>query len=179
VDLAFITVTAVLWIAATGGTSSPDLVFFWGAKAQRFASREPWTSSSWQPFHMFIHPYYPPLVTNVYALASMVAGRLVWMAAVLTFPLLLGGLALGRQASSGAPRRVRRAYSALAVAATIRRTESDVGGSGGMPLILFESFAIALLARGRRPAGVPHPRRNPRRRGLVQGGGLPPSSQPP
>ena len=147
--LALVTVAAVFWIAAVGAASSPDLVFFWGAKAQRFAlARTVDLELLRHPFHMFIHPYYPPLVTNVYALASMVAGRFVWMAAVLTFPLLLGALAFGlpgilRQRLGAT---AAAACSALAVAAIgYAGTETDVGGNGEMPLILFESLSVALL----------------------------------
>ena len=87
---------ACLLLTASGGASSPDLLFFWGPKAQQFAaSRTIDVAFLKAPFHAFMHAYYPPLVTNLYAFASMVAGRLAWTAAFLTFPLLLGALALG------------------------------------------------------------------------------------
>ncbi len=135
--------------AASGAASSPDLLFFWGPKAQAYAQGgtiDPEFLGS--AFHQFMHPYYPPLVTNLFAFASMAAGRLPWTAAILTFPLLLAALALGLPGLLG--ERVGRAraaaISALAVAAiAYAGLEADIGGNGEMPLLTFEALAMGLL----------------------------------
>jgi len=136
--------------AWSGSASSPDLVFFWGAKAQQFAAARTIDVPFLQDgFHRFMHLYYPPLVTNVYAFATMLAGRMAWTAAVMTFPLLLAALAAGLPGVLGTllPRTAAAAWSALAIAAVAYAgMEADVGGNGEMPLLLFETLAVALLA---------------------------------
>lgn len=145
--------------AWTGSASSPDLVFFWGAKAQQFAAAKtidvPFLENV---FHRYMHVYYPPLVTNLYAFATMLAGRFAWTAAVLTFPLLLAALAAALPSLLGGrlPRASAASFSGLAVAAiAYAGIETDVGGNGEMPLLLFETLAAALLVSPRaREAGV-------------------------
>ncbi len=77
------------------------------------------------PLQDDLHPSYPPLVTNLYALGTIVAGRFPWGAATLTFPLLLALLSLGLPGvlRRAAPRRLARACSALLV--------SSLGFCGG------------------------------------------------
>jgi hypothetical protein len=154
-------VAAALAAAASGAASSPDLLFFWGPKAQHSAmARTIDPAFLGGAFHNFMHPYYPPLVTNLYAFASMAAGRLPWTAAILTFPLILGALALGLP---GVLRRsIGRPYafaaSALAIGAmTCVGIEADIGGNGEMPLLLFETLATAVLlspAAAQRPMQI-------------------------
>lgn len=142
-------VALALVAAWSGAASSPDLVFFWGPKAQAFAQARTVDPAFLGAPHLeFMHPYYPPLVTNLFAFASMAAGRMVWTSAVLTFPLLLGALALGLPGLlRDRPGRDRAAAaSALAVAVTAYAgMQADVGGNGEMPLLVFEALAIALL----------------------------------
>ena len=135
--------------AWSGSATSPDLVFFWGAKAQQFAAAKTIDVPFLQdPYHRYMHLYYPPLVTNVFAFATMLAGRVAWNAAVLTFPLLLAALAVGLPSlfRASLPRPAAAACSALAVAAVaFAGIEADVGGNGEMPLLLFETLGAALL----------------------------------
>ncbi len=135
--------------AASGAASSPDLLFFWGPKAQQYAlARTIDPAFLGSVFHQFMHPYYPPLVTNIFAFASMAAGRLPWTAAILTFPVLLAALALGLPGllRERAGRARAAAISALAVAAIAYiGMEADIGGNGEMPLLVFETLAMALL----------------------------------
>jgi hypothetical protein len=150
-------VAAILAVRSDSATS-PDLFFFWGAKAQQFAAARTVDVAFLQNFfHRYMHLYYPPLVTNVYAFATMAAGRFPWSAAILTFPLLLGALAAGLPGLLGAQltRRSVAAWSALAVAAiAYAGMEADVAGNGEMPLLLFEVLAAALLvsAESARPS---------------------------
>ncbi|MGE5414846.1 MAG: hypothetical protein ACM3NW_11760, partial [Syntrophomonadaceae bacterium] len=67
---------AAAWL---GSATSPDLFFFWGTKAQEFALAGEIDAAYLQaPFHAFLHPYYPPLVTNLGAFAAMAIGRFSW-----------------------------------------------------------------------------------------------------
>ena len=147
--VSFAAVAAAFVAAAAGAASSPDLLFFWGPKAQAYAiARTIDPGFLGNAFHRFMHPYYPPLVTNVYAFASMAAGRLPWTAAILTFPALLAALALGLPGTlpRGIGRARAAAVAALAVAAiAYAGIEADIGGNGEMPLLLFETLAMALL----------------------------------
>jgi len=141
---------AVAFLATwSGAATSPDLIFFWGAKAQQFAAARTIDVPFLQNvFHRYMHLYYPPFVTNVYAFATMAAGRFPWTAATLTFPLLLGALAVGLPGilRTRVERRAAAALSALAIAAiACAGIEADVAGNAEMPLLLFETMAIALL----------------------------------
>jgi hypothetical protein len=78
----------------------------------------------------------------------MTAGRMSWTGATLTFPVLLGALALGLPgALSGRLGAARAAaISALTVSAiAYLGIEADVAGNAEMTLLLFETLAIALL----------------------------------
>jgi hypothetical protein len=147
--LSAVCIACAFLATAAGSASSPDLIFFWGPKAQRFAlSRTVDAAYLGDPLLSYMHAYYPPLVTNLYALASMAAGRMSWTSATLLFPLLLGALALAvpglLRAAVPAPRAA--AASALAVGAiAVIGMEADIGGNGEMPLLLFEATAVALL----------------------------------
>jgi hypothetical protein len=147
--LAAVAVLAAFLAAAAGAASSPDLIFFWGPKAQQYAvARTVDARFLAEPFHQYMHPYYPPLVTNLYAFASMAAGRMAWTAATLVFPLLLAALALSLPGvlRAGVSRAASASGSALIVC-TIAYfgIEADIGGNGEMPLLFFETLSAALL----------------------------------
>lgn len=147
--LALLAVLAAMAAARAGAASSPDLLFFWGPKAQQFALARTFDEAFMRnEVHGYMHAYYPPLVTNLGAFASIAAGRFVWTAAVLTFPLLLAALALGLPGvlRASLPRTAAAATSALVVAAIgLIGMEADIGGNGEMPLLAFETLAMALL----------------------------------
>ena len=142
-------VAAALVATASGGATSPDLLFFWGPKAQQFAISRTFDAAFMRdPLHHHMHAYYPPLVTNLGAFASMTAGRMSWTGATLTFPVLLGALAAGLPGTlSGRLGAARAAaVSALTVSAiAYLGIEADVAGNAEMALLLFETLAIALL----------------------------------
>jgi hypothetical protein len=147
--IACIAVLAALAATLGGAATSADLVFFWGAKAQQFAAaRGVDTEFLRDPAYQYMHPYYPPLVANVFAFATMAAGRFVWTAAALTFPLALGALAA---ALPGVLRLTTSARAAAATSALVVATlacigsQADVAGNADMPLLLFETLAMALL----------------------------------
>ncbi|HEY2796795.1 MAG TPA: hypothetical protein VGK26_02795 [Thermoanaerobaculia bacterium] len=147
--LSAVSVSAAFLATAAGSASSPDLIFFWGPKAQRFAlSRTVDAAYLGDPSLAYMHAYYPPLVTNLYALASMAAGRMSWTAATLLFPLLLAALAaaLPGLLRMGVPAARAAAAAALAVGAiAVIGMEADIAGNGEMPLLLFEATGVGLL----------------------------------
>jgi len=147
--LSALAVAAALVATASAAATSPDLFFFWGPKAQQFALARGFDAAFMrEEFHQHMHAYYPPLVTNLAAFASMAAGRMSWTGALLTFPLLLGGLAIGLPGALGRATGSARsaALSALTVGALgYLGIEANVAGNAEMPLLLFETLAVALL----------------------------------
>ena len=147
--IAAVAVLVALAATASAAATSPDLLLFWGPKAQAFAvARTVDASLLRDPLLNYLHVSYPPLVTNLYAFASIAAGRLGWGAATLTFPLCLAALALALPGvlRSAAPRRLAWAASALTISALgFLGNEFDVAGNGEPWLWLFETLAMALL----------------------------------
>jgi hypothetical protein len=144
-----VSVLAALAAAASASATSPDLLLFWGPKAQAFAAARTVDAAFLRdPFLGYMHTSYPPLVTNLYAFASIVAGRFAWGAATLAFPLAVGVLALALPGvlRRAVPRRIAWASSALVVSAFgFLGNELDVGGNGDSWLWLFETLAMATL----------------------------------
>ena len=154
--LAGAAVAAALAATMAGAAGSTDLLFFWGPKAQAFASARTIDASFLaSPRASHMHPYYPPLVTNLYAFASIAAGRFAWGAATLTFPILLAALAIALPSLLRLSERplAPRAVSALVVSAlALLGFESEVAGNADPWLLLFETLSLALLL-----APAPHP----------------------
>ncbi|HEY3204908.1 MAG TPA: hypothetical protein VGL03_14755, partial [Thermoanaerobaculia bacterium] len=102
-----------------------------------------------EPFHFYMQLSYPPLVTNVYALCTMVAGRFPWGAAAITFPLLVALFAAGLPGvlKAAVSRGRAVAWTSLAVATiSVGGVAALIAGNGEMPLLAFESMAVAILA---------------------------------
>jgi hypothetical protein len=142
-------VAAALFATFAGAASSTDLFHFWGPKTEAFASARTidavFLRAAW---HGHLHPDYPPLVTNLFAFATLGAGRFPWGAATYTFPLLLAALAVALPGILSADRPRAEAYgvAALAVAAaSLLGIAYLVAGNGDMVLLFFEAAAIALL----------------------------------
>lgn len=144
-----ISVLAAVGAAISGLATSADLLLFWGPKAQQFAAaRTIDVSFLAAPFLEYLHIYYPPLVTNVYAFATMIAGRFPWGAATLTFPVLLAATAIGLRGilttEPDAPSPA--ATSALATSAiALLGIHAMVAGNAEPFLLFFEILAVALL----------------------------------
>ena len=143
------TVAAALYATFAAATASTDLFHFWGPKAQAFAAARTidaeFLRAAW---HGHLHPDYPPLVTNIFAFATLAAGRLPWQAVPYTFPLVLAALAAGLHGILAAdrPRRDAHAVAALAVtAAGLLGIAYLAAGNGDALLLFFEACAIALL----------------------------------
>jgi hypothetical protein len=147
-------VTAIAVLAALAATvaarsTSPDLLLFWGPKAQQFAAARTIDAAYLgAPYLEYLHVYYPPLVTNVFAFGAMIAGRFPWGAATLTFPFLLAATAV---ALFGILKTARPAFAAAATTAlttsalALLGIHSSVAGNAEPFLLFFEIAAIALL----------------------------------
>ena len=85
ITISAVSAAAALYAALTASATSMDLFLFWGPKAEAFASARTIDAEFLQA-HLNMHPDYPPLVTNVFAFATMLAGRFPWGAATLAFP---------------------------------------------------------------------------------------------
>jgi hypothetical protein len=151
IALAVIAVSTLAALLATlaARSTSPDLLLFWGPKAQQFAAARTIDAGFLSaPYLEYLHVYYPPLVTNVFAFGAIAAGRLPWLAATLTFPLLLTATAVGLfgilRADAPAPRAA--AATALVVSALgLAGIQSSVAGNAEPFLLFFELLAVALL----------------------------------
>jgi len=147
--LSGVSLLAALVATASSAATSPDLLLFWGPKAQAFAAAGTIDASFLRnPDLVYMHPSYPPLVANLFALPTRVAGRLPWGAVSLTFPLLLAilGLTLPGALRLGVPRRIAWAVSAFVVSVLgFLGVELSVAGNADPWLWTFETLAVALL----------------------------------
>jgi hypothetical protein len=149
-------VAVALLATISGAAGSSDLLLFWGPKAQAFArARTIDVAFLASPQASHMHPYYPPLVTNLYAAATMLAGGFSWGAATLTFPLLLAALAVALPSLLSRAERPFVPAAALVVSSlALLGAEADIAGNADMALLLFEVLGLALLlASG--PIGTP------------------------
>ena len=139
----------VAFLATLAGRSSPDLLLFWGPKAQQFAAARTIDLDFLRaPFREYLHIYYPPLVTNLFAFPAMIAGRFPWGAATLTFPLLLGATAIGltgtlRTDSGTAPAAATAALTTSAMA--LLGIHALVAGNADSFLLFFEIVGLSIL----------------------------------
>ncbi len=146
-----IAVSVVAALAATvdGRSTSTDLLLFWGPKAQQFAiARTIDANFLGAPLLEYLHVYYPPLVTNVFAFGAMIAGRFPWGAATLTFPLVLAATAIGlagvlKTGSGASPAAATTALATSALA--LVGIDAMVAGNADSFLLFYELLALALL----------------------------------
>lgn len=147
--LAAVSVGLVFAASVSASATSPDLLLFWGPKAQAFAAAGTIDASFLRDDALrYMHPSYPPLVSNLLAFATQVAGRFPWGAAALTLPALLAVLALALPGALAlaAPRRIGWAASALILAALGYLGHAlSMAGNADPWLWTFETLAIALL----------------------------------
>ncbi len=137
------------WTLVTSAATSVDFLFFWGAKAARFAQTRGIDAEllRW-PFFGHAVPDYPPVVPVLQAWGALAAGRmpwrfvpatsLVWLAAAL--PLLRD--LLRRRLTDDAAAAVG-AFWIAALAASLAFSLS--GGNAEAPLLFFETIAVAAL----------------------------------
>jgi hypothetical protein len=150
--VAAVAVGAVALCTLAGKTASPDILFHWGPKAQRFASARGIDAAYFHlPFHDYMRPDYPPLVPNLYAWATLMSGHFSWEAAIWLFPILLAltGVAAGGIMSLRLDDEARASGRAFLVATLgAIGIASTFGGIAEMPLLFFEVSGLALLLFG-------------------------------
>jgi hypothetical protein len=132
-----------------GRSTSPDLLLFWGPKAQQFAAARTIDADFLSaPYMQYLHVYYPPLVTNVFAFPAMIAGRFPWGAAAQTFPLLLAATAIGLAGilkTQSLPPRAAATAALAACAIALLGIYASVAGNAEPFLLYFEILGVALL----------------------------------
>lgn len=140
---------AALVAAATSAATSADLILVWGVKGERFAAARTYDLALLgDPVMSYVNVAYPPLLPNLYAFASLAAGRFAWGAALILFPALVLALALGLADSvSGKNRRPADLPCAALLAGVLASAGGPllVAGNGDMPLLFFEVLSMALL----------------------------------
>ena len=146
--LIWVSLAAALAATVAGISTSTDLAFFWGPKAQQFAIARTIARFLSAPFLEYLHVFYPPLVTNVFALGAMAAGRFPWGAVTLTFPMLLGATAIGlagilKTGSGPAPAAATTALVTSGI--SLIGVRAMVAGNADPFLLFFEILAVALL----------------------------------
>ncbi len=137
------------YVAGSGRATSDDLLLFWGPKGQHFAQAagsDPAYLTSRSQF--VLRPDYPPLVPFLYAWGALFAGRLPWLAAVLTLPLcvLLSALSFWNAAREAIP--ARQAAEGTLLLVTLLAFPLGVSlcaGNGEPPLLFFEVLALSAL----------------------------------
>ncbi|MDQ2979679.1 MAG: hypothetical protein M3R62_10705 [Acidobacteriota bacterium] len=142
-------VVAAAASALSSAATSPDLILFWGPKAEVFAAALGIDDNFLgEPFLRYLHTSYPPLVTNIYAFATMAAGRFSWMGAVATFPLLLSAAvaALPGVLRLAVPRREAIAgAAAIAASLAFLGHRLEIAGNADMALLVYAALATAVL----------------------------------
>lgn len=137
-----------------GQTTSPDLLYFWGPKAQRFAeARTIDPTFLGNPLLDYLHSDYPPLLTNLYAFATIAAGSFSWWASIVLFPVLLGatGIVVASILASEYSRDWASLHAGLMTCALgVVGIQAMISGVAEMPLLFFEMVAVALLILERR-----------------------------
>lgn len=138
--------------ALTSRATSIDFLYFWGAKAQRFAEIGAIDAKLLaDPFAVHMHSNYPPLLPLTYAWGVEVAGRLPWQFGLATCAIwLVVGVPLLRDllALRLAPDRAAMASSFWFLAFALAVPASLSAGNAEPPLVLFSSVAVAALLCG-------------------------------
>ena len=147
------------YASLTARATSADLLFFWGAKAERFASAGGIDVAFLKDRnHWAIHTDYPPLLPSLWAFASLCAGRFAWGASLATLTiaaaflvLAVWGLARTSENECGAT------WAAALVAAMLAATwpVSGTAGNADPILIFFEGTALLLVIFAGSKPGAP------------------------
>jgi len=148
-----VTAVAVLVFGAAAWTlraTHPDFIYHWGIKGRKFLLAGgpdfAYLSHGW---NHFIHPDYPRLIPELYALTSLPAGRfsepvlLLW--SVVFFAALLVALrqALDRGGLASTPRQAVLAFLALGLGAFA--IGHRLAGGADLPLALALAAALPVL----------------------------------
>jgi hypothetical protein len=148
------------YAALTARATSADLLLFWGAKAERFASAGRIDVAFLKdPYHWGLHTDYPPLLPSLWAFASLCAGRFAWGGSLATLPIFAGYLVLAAWGLARLDLDERGAAASAALVAALLAAVlpvSQTAGNADPLLLFFESTALFLMTFGRgRPGAAP------------------------
>jgi hypothetical protein len=133
--------------AGTARATSPDLLLFWGAKAERFAAVRALDASYLaRPEHFLMHSDYPPLLPLLSAAGTLAAGRLPWGATLLLLPVfvLFSALVFWAWAQPILGGRAAGDLAALLTALLgYGLVSASCAGNAEPPLLFFEVAALA------------------------------------
>jgi hypothetical protein len=133
--LAFTLLTA--YGVLTARETCADLLYFWGAKAVRFAAARGIDVAFLKaPDHFLMHPDYPPLVPLLYAWGAMIAGGFSYWGPLLLTAVLLGLTALLVPGRGG---------GLMAALLAFGYAQALAAGAADPILILFEVAALSAL----------------------------------
>ena len=137
--LVFILLT--VYGVATARETTPDLLFFWGPKAQRFWMYQKIDVEFLKfPHYYLMHPDYPPLQPLVYAFGSLAAHRFSWWGALFTTPLFVLAAALAFRGFT------RNRWFTILLAAILGYGIALGRAAGGADPLLYLFEVIALCA---------------------------------
>jgi hypothetical protein len=146
--LALVAIGVLVLTIASGAATSFDLLFFWGAKGQRFAlSHGIDVGFLRDPAHGLMHPDYPPLLPFYYAWTMLGSGQLDWWGAVLSAPalLLLATCAVWGVASGQRHPHAAGLTALFACMFSLLFIQNAVGGNAEPMLVFFETVALVSL----------------------------------
>jgi len=158
--LIVLTLAAATYAAGTGRATSTDLLFFWGAKGQRFAqARSIDVGFLKDPAHLLMHSDYPPMLPCLYAWSALVAGKFAWGAALLSLPVFLTLAVLTFYGFARRALKVREALEQASLLAALLAFVMIAGYTAGNAeplLVYFEVTALsALIFAAYRREGIP------------------------
>lgn len=135
-------VSLTIYGVATARETTPDLLFFWGPKAQRFWMYEKIDVDFLKfPHYYLMHPDYPPLQPLVNAFGSLAAHRFSWWGALYTTPLFVLAAVLAFRGFSH-----HRWFTVLLAAILAYGIALARSAGGADPLLyLFEVIALSAL----------------------------------
>jgi len=148
----------ITYAAFTTRATAADLLLFWGAKAERFAI----AGGIDVPFlrdrnHWALHSDYPPMLSCVWAFASLVAGRFAWGACLATLPVFAGLLVLAAWGLARLELDERGAAASAALLAAVLAATLPIAATAGNAdpvLLFFEGTALLLLVFARERPGA-------------------------
>ena len=150
----------IAYAAFTTRATAADLLLFWGAKAERFAIAGGIDVAFLRDRnHWGVHSDYPPLLSCVWAFASLVAGRFAWGASLGTLPLFSGLLVLAAWGLARLEQDERGAAASAALLGALLCATLPIAATAGNAdpvLLFFEGTALLLLVFAReRPGATP------------------------
>ena len=137
------------WAVLGARETCSDYAFFWAPKAEHFwLARSIDVAFLADPANYFMHPDYPPLLSQTYAWGALMSGNFSWWGGLLFTPLCFLAMTVAFRgiAERAIGERSARMFATLILALIAFASQLDpVAGAGEPPLLLFELIALAAL----------------------------------